>query len=92
MDDAKAYNNRLRIIEISQKLPIIVKNYREKLTAQNNLMRAALWGISILLIIMLVLFYFYRQQNKLLHKHRIELSDSNTQLSSLNDATCSTHA
>lgn len=86
MDDAKAYNNRLRIIEISQKLPIIVKNYREKLTAQNNLMRAALWGISILLIIMLVLFYFYRQQNKLLHKHRIELSDSNTQLSSLNDA------
>lgn len=86
MDDAKAYNNRLRIIEISQKLPIIVKNYREKLTAQNNLMRAALWGISILLIIMLVLFYFFRQQNKLLHKHRIELSDSNTQLSSLNDA------
>lgn len=58
MDDAKAYNNRLRIIEISQKLPIIVKNYREKLTAQN----------------------------KLLHKHRIKLSDSNTQLSSLNDA------
>jgi hypothetical protein len=49
-------------------------------------MRAALWGISILLIIMLVLFYFFRQQNKLLHKHRIELSDSNTQLSSLNDA------
>lgn len=86
MDDAKAYNNRLRIIEISQKLPIIVKNYREKLTTQNNLMRAALWGISILLIIMLVLFYFFRQQNKLLHKHRIELSDSNTQLSSLNDA------
>lgn len=86
MDDAKAYNNRLRIIEISQKLPIIVKNYREKLTAQNNLMRAALWGISILLIIMLVLFYFHRQQNKLLHKHRIKLSDSNTQLSSLNDA------
>lgn len=86
MDDAKAYNNRLRIIEISQKLPIIVKNYREKLTTQNNLMRAALWGISILLIIMLVLFYFLRQQNKLLHKHRIELSDSNTQLSSLNDA------
>lgn len=31
-------------------------------------------------------FYFFRQQNKLLHKHRIELSDSNTQLSSLNDA------
>lgn len=85
MDDANAYNNRLRIIEISQKLPIIVKNYREKLTTQNNTMRAALWGISILFIVMLVLFYVYRQQNKLLHKHRIELSDSNTQLSSLND-------
>lgn len=85
MDDAKAYNNRLRIIEISQKLPVIVKNYREKITTQNATMRAALWGISILFIVMLVLFYFYRQQNRLLHKHRIELSDSNKQLSSLND-------
>lgn len=84
MDDAKAYNNRLRIIEISQKLPIIVKNYREKLTSQNSGMRVALWGISILLIFMLILFYFYRQQNKLLHKHRVELSESNAQLSQLN--------
>ena len=48
MDDAKNYNNRLRIIEISQKLPIIVSNYREKLSSQNNSMRIALWTISLL--------------------------------------------
>lgn len=85
MDDAKAYNNRLRILEISQKLPIIVKTYRETLTSQNYIMRMALCGFSVLLIFMLILFYFYSLKNKLLHKHRIELSGSNAQLSQLNE-------
>lgn len=84
MDDANAYNNRLRIIEISQKLPTIVKTYREKLTSQNHAMRFTLWIISFLLIFTFVLLYFYRRQNKHLHWHRRELSDSNTQLSTLN--------
>lgn len=84
MDDANAYNNRLRIIEISQKLPTIVKTYREKLTSQNHTMRFTLWIISFLLIFTFVILYFYRRQNKHLHWHKRELSDSNAQLSTLN--------
>ena len=84
MDDAKNYNNRLRIIEISQKLPIIVSNYREKLSSQNSSMRIALWTISLLFIFVVVLLYFYGRQNNLLARHRHELSKSNTLLSSLN--------
>lgn len=85
MDDAKNYNNRLRIIEISQKLPIIVSTYREKLSSQNNTMRFALLGVSILFVFVVVLLYFYSQQNRLLARHRHELSENNNLLSSLND-------
>lgn len=85
MDDAKNYNNRLRIIEISQKLPVIVSTYREKLSSQNNTMRFALFGVSILFAFVVVLLYFYSRQNRLLACHRHELSESNNLLSSLND-------
>lgn len=85
MDDAKNYNNRLRIIEISQKLPIIVSTYREKLSSQNNTMRFALFGVSILFAFVVVLLYFYSRQNRLLARHRHKLSESNQLLSSLND-------
>lgn len=85
MDDAKNYNNRLRIIEISQKLPVIVSTYREKLSSQNNIMRFALFGVSILFAFVVVLLYFYSRQNRLLARHRHELSESNNLLSSLND-------
>ena len=85
MDDAKNYNNRLRIIEISQKLPVIVSTYREKLSSQNNTMRFALFGVSILFAFVVVLLYFYSRQNRLLARSRHELSESNNLLSSLND-------
>ena len=85
MDDAKNYNNRLRIIEISQKLPIIVSTYREKLSSQNNTMRFALLGVSILFVFVVVLLYCYSRQNRLLARHRHELSENNNLLSSLND-------
>lgn len=85
MDDAKNYNNRLRIIEISQKLPVIVSTYREKLSSQNKIMRFALFGVSILFAFVVVLLYFYSRQNRLLAHHRHELSESNNLLSSLND-------
>ena len=85
MDDAKNYNNRLRIIEISQKLPVIVSTYREKLSSQNNIMRFALFGVSILFAFVVVLLYFYSRQNRLLARQRHELSESNNLLSSLND-------
>lgn len=85
MDDAKNYNNRLRIIEISQKLPVIVSTYREKLSSQNNIMRFALFGVSILFAFVVVLLYFYSRQNRQLARNRHELSESNNLLSSLND-------
>ncbi len=84
MDDAKNYNNRLRILEISQKLPVIVKNYREKTTRQNRTMRATICCISVLLASVVALLGSYRAKNRQLHWHRRELSERNGQLSKLN--------
>ena len=85
MDDAKSYNNRLRILEISQKLPIIVSTYHKRLTTQNSTLRYAVWGISLLVVTMLVLLYFFFRQNKLLSKKRHELHVSNNMLTETNE-------
>ena len=85
MDDAKAYNNRLRILEISQRLPIIVSKYHKMVTTQNSFLRYAVWGISLLVVTMLVLLYFFIRQNKLLSKRRHELYNSNNLLTETNE-------
>ena len=85
MDDAKSYNNRLRILEISQKLPIIVSTYHKRLTTQNATLRYAVWGISLLVVTMIVLLYFFVRQNKLLSKRRHELHVSNNMLTETNE-------
>ena len=85
MDDAKSYNNRLRILEISQKLPIIVSTYHKRLTTQNSTLMYAVWGISLLVVTMIVLLYFFVRQNKLLSKRRHELHVSNHMLTETNE-------
>ena len=85
MEDAKSYNNRLRILEISQKLPIIVSTYHNRLTTQNSTLMYAVWGISLLVVTMLVLLYFFVRQNKLLSKRRHELHVSNNMLTETNE-------
>ena len=85
MEDAKSYNNRLRILEISQKLPIIVSTYHNRLTTQNSTLMYAVWGISLLVVTMIVLLYFFVRQNKLLSKRRHELHVSNNMLTETNE-------
>lgn len=85
MDDAKSYNNRLRILEISQKLPIIVSTYHNRLTTQNSTLMYAVGGISLLVVTMIVLLYFFVRQNKLLSKRRHELHVSNNMLTETNE-------
>ena len=85
MEDAKSYNNRLRILEISQKLPIIVSTYHKRLTTQNSTLMYAVGGISLLVVTMIVLLYFFVRQNKLLSKRRHELHVSNNMLTETNE-------
>ena len=85
MDDAKDYNNRLRILEISQRLPVIVSTYHKMVTSQNSFLRFAIWGISLLVVAMIILLFFIFRQNKLLTKRRQELHISNDLLTETNE-------
>lgn len=84
MEDARFYNNRLRALQISQKLPIIVDAYQKKSQQENN----RLTGLSILLgvlslLTLISLLYVYRQM-KTARRNRQELSSLNKVLSILN--------
>lgn len=80
LDDAKQYNNRLRIIEVSQYLPAILTAYKNKMAGQNRSLHLAL-GVSALLFLALFIaaWYIFRQ-NKMLAKSKRLLSDANNQL------------
>ncbi len=85
MEDAKFYNNRMRIISISNNMPEIAQKYKEMLNKQNKRLSTSLI-ISILLLFGLVIAsLFIVRQNKLLTKRRHEIAENNRQLKSLNE-------
>lgn len=73
MEDAKFYNNRLRIIDISNKLPAIVSKYKEMMKEQNARLRYSLMGSIVLLFGLIIASMFIFRQNKLLTKRRLEI-------------------
>lgn len=84
MEDAKFYNNRLRIIDISNKLPAIVSKYKDMLREQNDRLRYSLVGSIILLFGLVIASLFIIRQNKLLTRRRHEIAESNRRLTELN--------
>lgn len=85
MDDAKFYNNRLRIIDSSNKLPAIVGKYKEMMREQNDKLRGSLVGSLVLLVALIIAAVFVFLQNRLLRAHRRKIAESNKQLTALNE-------
>lgn len=84
MEDAKFYNNRLRIIDNSNKLPAIISKYKEMMKEQNDKLRSSLTWTIILLLGLIISLTFIIRQNKQLSKHRRKIAESNRQLTELN--------
>ena len=84
MQDAKFYNNRLRMIEVSRVLPQIVTSYQATIKGQNKHLTYALIFISLLVLGLLATAYFILRQNRKLTAKRQELADNNQQLNILN--------
>ncbi len=84
MEDAKFYNNRLRIIEISHILPQIMTTYQAKVEKQNQTLRRSIIFISLLVLGLLGAAYFIYRQNRKLAVRRRELAENNQQLHGLN--------
>lgn len=85
MEDAKFYNNRLRILEISRILPQIMTTYQVVTERQNRHLRYSISFISLLVVVLLFTAYFIYRQNRKLNIRRHELAESNNQLTDLNN-------
>ena len=84
LEDAHFYNNRLRIIEISSKLPVIVSSYQQTLNQRNKVQMTAIIVISLLLFFLLFAVFYIVKQTKRLSLQQQELQKNNNQLSELN--------
>ena len=84
LEDAHFYNNRLRIIEISSKLPVIVSSYQQTLNQRNKVQMTAIIVISLLLLFLLFAVFYIVKQTKRLSLQQQELQNNNNKLSELN--------
>lgn len=84
MDDAKSYNARLRILEISQKLPTIVSSYESILKQRNNILTLINVAVALLAILLMSAIYYIFKQNKKMALQRRQLADNYQKLSVLN--------
>lgn len=84
MEDARFYNNRLRMVQISEKMPIIVKSYQEKSKKENARIVFALVAITILSVITIGLLIYVYKQMVLVKKSRQQFRNLNKELNNLN--------
>lgn len=84
MQDARFYHNRLRMIEISNKLPVIMAAYQSRNEEKNRRLRLALAGIALLAVCLLASLGLIRRQYRQLARKKGELATRNEQLDMLN--------
>lgn len=91
MEDARFYNNRLRMLEISSILPIIATANQEALAHKERILRGVLAVVSFLSLMLLAMAIFGYKQNKWLAGSRREVKTQNRQLKELNERLIATN-
>lgn len=84
LEDARFYNNRLRIVQISNILPDIVEAYQKMLSFRNHVLQTSGIVISIIAIVLIFAFMDIRKKSKKLSVQRQKLEETNGRISSLN--------
>ena len=84
LEDAYAYNNRLRRIEISSKLQMITNAYTDDIRATNSMLYIALSVIFLLLLGVGLSCLFIRKKNKLLKQKKDEITATSAKMEVLN--------
>ena len=84
LEDAYAYNNRLRRIEISSKLQMITNAYTDDIKTTNRLLNTALLVIILLLLGVGISSLFIRKKNRLLKQKKDEISATSDKMEKLN--------
>ena len=84
LEDAYAYNNRLRRIEISSKLQLITNAYTDDIKTTNRLLNIALLVIILLLLGVGISSLFIRKKNRLLKQKKDEITATSAKMEILN--------
>ena len=92
LEDAIFYNNRLRMLEISEKFPDIVIGYQDTVTSQNRRLKIYILCICILLIGFGIAVWIIVCEKKRLNSSRQELAILNEDLKRLNSKLSRTNA
>lgn len=85
LEDAYAYNNRLRRIEISSKLQLITNAYTDDIKTTNRLLNIALLVIILLLLGVGISSLFIRKKNRLLKQKKDEVTATSAKMEILNE-------
>ena len=85
LEDAYAYNNRLRRIEISSKLQMITNAYTDDIKTTNRLLNIALLVIILLLLGVGISSLFIRKKNRLLKQKKDEITATSAKMKILNE-------
>ena len=84
LEDAYAYNNRLRRIEISSKLQLITNAYTDDIRATNSMLYIALSVIFLLSLGVGLSSLFIRKKNRLLKQKKDEITATSAKMEILN--------
>ncbi len=91
MEDAQFYNNRLRMLEISNILPIIATANQEALAHKERIVRGVLAVVSFLSLVLMGMALLGYKQNKWLARSRCEVKSQNLKLTELNEKLIATN-
>lgn len=91
MEDARFYNNRLRMVEISHILPLITETNQQLELRKNRIIMVSLIIVSILSLGFLVLVIYAFKTNQRLIKSRKEVKSQNYILETLNQKLVNTN-
>ncbi len=84
LDDARFYNNRLRIVEISKKFPDIIRAYQKLEKRNTAILRTAAIIISLSAVCLIVALIFIRKQRNTLYIQRGKLLENNKEMARMN--------
>ncbi len=92
LEDAIFYNNRLRMLEISEKFPEIVIGYQDTVTAQNQRLKLFILIIGLLLVGLTAAVWLIVRAKKRLMSSRQDLANLNEDLKKVNTKLSQTNA
>lgn len=91
MEDARFYNNRLRMVEISRILPLITEANHQAEVRKNRIVTTLLVIVSIMSVGFLITIILTFKMNKRLTKSRQEVKSQNSLLEELNQKLVNTN-